>query len=123
MNRKNANNAQRLAKIFSAKITDLTDEFSMEVMDHNLISHTFLDLNHNKTKDNKRIVGLAPHCCVYLYPGKEGDKPYIKGLRRHKKVTNGQLNNGIYTVLMVPHNWTGRCDAYWRGINFTIQRK
>lgn len=120
MSRKNARNAERLAKVHAQRIADLTDEFAMEVMDHNLISHTFLNLNH---KDGKRIVGLAPHCVVYTYPGKEGDKPFVKGLRRHKEVSDGQLNNGIYTVMMVPHNWTGRCDAYWRGINFTIQRK
>ena len=93
----------------------LVEDLQLEILSDLGECDMYLNLNHS---DGNRIEGLTRHVEVKTC---QGDDPRVLGLRRHKKA--GPNYDGIYTVVLVPFDWTGRTIIYWRGINFTIERK
>lgn len=104
------NKAPKIAKRNAEIIEDLQLEIISDLGECDM----YLSLNH---KDGSRVVGRTTHVEVKTTTQEE---VRILGLKRHK---NRDVYDGIYTVILVPHDWAGRANIYWRGINFTIERK
>ena len=112
--KKVVNKCLNKAPLIAKRNAHLIEDLQLEILSDLGECDMYLSLNH---KDGSRVIGKTKHVEVKSTIGEE---IRILGLKRHK---NGELNDGIYTVISVPHDWTGKTDIYWRGINFTIQRK